>query len=160
MGYNENKKNDVKGPLDTIMKGLEGVFGLVDDLIINSENFKQISGEFNSPTQNKVKAQYGVSVKMGLDKNYSTINRNPLIKTEPSVDIYEEANEYKIIILTRNIEENDIKISIKNNCIIFEAQNVEIIYYKEIALPCVIDDQKLAWSYKNGVTEVSVGKQP
>jgi HSP20 family molecular chaperone IbpA len=143
------------------MKGLEGVFDLVDDLIVNGQNFKNISGEIDLPAQDKIKTQYDVTMKLGLDNlhpfdhKYMKSNR---IKIEPGIDIYEEKAGYQIIVLTSNIEEKDIKIYSKDNRLIFEAKNAEIAYYKEITVPCMIDDQKLSWIYKNGVTEITIRK--
>ncbi len=164
MGSYDEKRNEVKGPLNNIMRGLEGIFGLVDDLIVGSENFKNMSGEVDLNPQNKVKAQYDLSMKLGLDGlNTSGENavkkiNNP-VKMEPNVDIYEEEKEYRVVVLTSNIEQKDIKIFTKDNQIIFEARNPEVFYYKEILLPGTIDDQIMSWDYKNGVIEITMNKK-
>jgi HSP20 family molecular chaperone IbpA len=145
------------------MKGLEGIFDMVDDLIVNGENFKNVSGEIDLTPHNKVKAQYDLSMKLGLD-NRKTADRtiiedmNYQIKMEPNVDIYDEEKEYRIIILTSNIEQQDIEILNKDNRIIFQARNSEVFYYKEITVPCIVYEQKLQWFYKNGVTEIMINK--
>jgi HSP20 family molecular chaperone IbpA len=164
MGSDDGRRKDVKEPLNNIMKGLEGIFGLVDDLIVSNENFKNISGEVDLLHQNKVKAQYDLSMKLGLDDINSSDrkvirNLNKQIKMEPNVDIYEEENEFRIIILTSNIEQKDIKIFTKDNQIIFEARNPEVFYYKEITVPSTIDDRIMTWNYKNGVIEITINEK-
>lgn len=157
MGSGNDKSYDGRGPLNNIMKGLEGIFGLVDDLIVSSDNFKNISGEVDLNPQNKVKAQYGLSMKLGLDGMNSS--RPSGTKMEPSVEIYEEEEDYRVIILTSNIEKKDIKILTKDNQIIFEARNPDVYYYKEIAVPETFDDQLMAWDYKNGVIEITINRE-
>lgn len=162
MGASDDRKNDVKGPLNGLMKGLEGIFGLVDDMIVSGENLRNISKEIDLPTQEKVKAQYDMSVKLGLNEAHTSgksFVKNNQIKIEPNVDTYEEEKRYQIIILTSNIEQKDIEIYSKDNRIIFEARNSEVFYYKEITIPCIIDDSKLTWAYKNGVTEIAISKE-
>ncbi|PXV85956.1 hypothetical protein C8E03_11433 [Lachnotalea glycerini] len=160
MGSYDDKRNDVKGPFNNLMKGLEGILGMVDDLIVTGENFKNVSGEIDLPTQNKIKTQYDVTIKTGLNEMHSDRKaiKNDQIKKEPSIDIYAEEIGYQIIVLTSNIEEEDIKIFGKDNRLTFEAKNAEVIYYKEITVPCIIDNQKLSWTYKNGVTEITICK--
>ncbi|RDU24976.1 Hsp20/alpha crystallin family protein [Anaerosacchariphilus polymeriproducens] len=160
MGSNDDNRNDVKGPFNNLMKGLEGILGVVDDLIVNGENFKNLSGEIELPSQNKVKTHYDMTIKTGLNEVHtnSKFVKNSQMKIEPSIDIYEEEMGYQVIVLTSNVAENDIKIFSNDNRLIFEASNAEVIYYKEITLPCMIDDQKLVWTHKNGVTEITIGK--
>jgi HSP20 family molecular chaperone IbpA len=103
-------------------------------------------------------------MKLGLD-DINTLERklknemNNQVKIEPDIDIYDEGNECRVVILTNNVEQKDIKITNKDNLIIFEAGNSEVLYYKEIAAPCLIDDNKLTWAYKNGITEITISKE-
>lgn len=156
MGSGDDKRYDGRRPLNNIMKGLEGIFDLVDDLVVNGENIRNISGEADLQPQNKGKIKYGMSMKLGLDGKEQS--KNP-VKMEPSVDIYEEEKEYRVIILTSNIEQKDIVIFTKDNQIIFKARNPEVFYYKEIAMPGIMDDQKMTWDYNNGVIEITVHKK-
>lgn len=159
MGNNDENRNDIKGPFNNLMKGLEGILSVVDELIVNGENFKNLSDENEVSSQNKVKTYYDMNIQTGLNEGHPNRNvKNSQMKIEPSIDIYEEEIGYQVVVLTSNIEENDIKIFSNDNRLIFEASNPEVIYYKEITLPCIIDDQKLVWTHKNGITEITIGK--
>ncbi len=161
MIFGEDMKKEAKGQIDSLISGLGSIIDLVGDMIEKGENVKNINGEVNIPSEKRMKANYGVSMRFGindsseLEKDF--IKRtNIQVKTEPNIDVYDEENEYIVIVLVNNIEEDDIQILKKQNKIIFEARNPYVYYSKQIEIPSTYKVENLKWNYKNGIVKIVI----
>jgi len=147
-------------PIGSVFKGLEKLINVVSDMAHTGENIKEFSGSIPGIDNNKVHSAYNLSFKVGLtDKlNSSSVNKYIRTRIEPNVDILDEEDELKVIILINSIDEKDITIQPKENVIVFEAQNPSVNYYKEITIPSNAQTSNLSWRYKNGVITINIPK--
>lgn len=156
----DNDNNNIAGGM---FKGLDKLINIASGLIDSSENIKRYSGEINSIDKNKIKTSYDVSIKLGLDEkieSLKTLSKNNYNRTrvEPNIDILDEEKDFIVIILVKNISENDIKIQHERGRIFFEAQNENVYYYKEINIPMELQINNTKWSYKNGIIKINITK--
>ena len=151
-------------PISGLFKGLEKFINVASDMVNTGENIKKYSGEINGFNNEKIKSAYDVTIKLGLDdklESFKNLSKNRYIKTrvEPNIDVFDEKNEFTIIILANNIKEKDINIQAENDVVVFEAQNENVHYYKEISIPSELQIENIKWSYKNGIIKVDIQKQ-
>jgi len=147
-------------PIGSVFKGLEKLINVVSDMANKGENIKEFNGNIPGIDNDKVHSAYNLSFKVGLtDKlNSSSVNKYIRTRIEPNVDILDEEDELKVIILVNSIDEKDITIQPKENVIVFEAQNPSVNYYKEITIPSNAQTSNLSWRYKNGVITINIPK--
>ena len=147
-------------PIGSVFKGLEKLINVVSDMANKGENIKEFNGNIPGIDNDKVHSAYNLSFKVGLtDKlNSSSVNKYIRTRIEPNVDILDEEDELKVIILINSIDEKDITIQPKENVIVFEAQNPSVNYYKEITIPSNAQTSNLSWRYKNGVITINIPK--
>lgn len=160
MIFSDDMKKETKG-INSLINGLGSIIDLVGDMIEKGENVKNINGEVNIPSQKRIKANYDVSMRLGindsseLEKDF--IKRtNIQTKTEPNIDVYDEENEYTVIVLVNNIKEEDIQILKEQNKIIFEARNSYVFYFKQVEIPSIYKVEDLKWNYKNGIVKIVI----
>lgn len=80
------------------------------------------------------------------------------VEKEVLVDIFEEDEHLKVIAELGGVEEEDIKVELKEDSLTISADTPYRKYYKEVALPCPIKG-KPEKSYKNGVLEIRLEKE-
>ena len=163
MTNNNLKNND--DSMNGLFKNLGKFITVVGDMVNSGENVMKSSGEIGNLNNDKVKTAYNFSVKMGLNDDIKSHFANITNKTyyptriEPNIDIFEEEKEFTIILMVNSIDEKDIRIQPKNDILVFEAENENVHYYKEISTPPNLEINNVKWSYKNGVIKIDIPRQ-
>lgn len=84
----------------------------------------------------------------------------PILKPkEPPVDIFDEKGHLMVIAELPGVEENDIKLELKDNKLIISAHRANRRYYKEIELPYTPKSTEFEKVYRNGVLEIRIKKE-
>ena len=79
---------------------------------------------------------------------------------EPIVDVFDEKDHVLIIAELPGIDEKSIKLDLKKDILLLEAESKDRKYAKEILLPAQIDFESREMNFKNGILEVKFKKVP
>lgn len=77
---------------------------------------------------------------------------------EPITDVFDERDEVLLISEIPGVDEKDIRLTLKGDILEIFASTKNRIYRKEVLLPQEVKQEKLTYSYKNGVLEVRIKK--
>jgi HSP20 family protein len=122
--------------LDHIKKGMKGVFGFT----INTAG--------------------GGSPKVETFGNIKKTPEGPKVdeEREPITDIFDEKNEIVVIAEMPGIEENDLKIDLKEDILEISAASKSRTYRKELLLPLKANMKNLKHKFTNGILEIRIKK--
>ena len=122
--------------LDHIKKGMKGVYGFT----INTAG--------------------GGSPKVETFGNIKKTPEGPKVdeEREPITDIFDELDEIVIIAEMPGIEENEIKIDLKEDILEIKAINKSRSYRKELLLPAKVTNENLSRKFTNGIFEIRIKK--
>lgn len=160
--------------------GIEGVLrglgDLVDKLGHLAETGEQLkrSGQFDLQSEQgkDVKAVYGFSVRVGAAGD-GTATAEPKVEpfgnvrrdektgvsvvqevTEPMADVFDEGDHIKVVVELPGIGDDDVRLDLRDDILVVEAERGEKKYRKEILLPRACDAAHLQSSCRNGILEV------
>ena len=121
---------------DHIKKGMKGVYGFT----INTAG--------------------GGSPKVETFGNIKKTPEGPKVdeEREPITDIFDEKDEIVVISEMPGIEENDLKIDLKEDILEISAVSKNRTYRKELLLPVKAVSQNLRHKFKNGILEIRIKK--
>jgi len=151
-----------------LLKGLEKFIDL-------AERAEQVGGELKRSGQIKgfggrkdIHGVYGFTVRTGLGQktkvepfgNIKKTKEGPKVSEtrEPIVDVFDEKDHILIIAELPGIDEKSIKIDLKKDILLLEAESKDRKYAKEILLPVQIDFDSKEMSFKNGILELKFKK--
>ena len=178
----KRKKTEEKTGFDfdlgTGKPGLGGIFKGIGNLIdlaakLQREGKSEFSrtGEIKGLGSKGAKAVYGFSIKLGglagespQVETFGNIKKDekgaPVVEEvrEPLVDIFDEADKITIIAEIPGVEEEKIKIDIKDDILELEAEDSDKKYHKEVLLPSKVKKKSLCSTYKNGVLKITIPK--
>ena len=77
---------------------------------------------------------------------------------EPITDVFDEKDEIIVIAEMPGIEENDIKIDLKEDILEFSATSKTRTYRKELLLPVKVIVSNLSHKFTNGILEIKIKK--
>ena len=77
---------------------------------------------------------------------------------EPIVDVFDEKDHILIIAELPGIDEKSIKLELKEDILLLEAESKDRKYTKEILLPVQIDFESKEMKFQNGILEVKFKK--
>jgi HSP20 family protein len=77
---------------------------------------------------------------------------------EPITDVFDEDEEIRIYAEMPGVNQEDIKLDLKEDILDISAQTGDRKYHKEILLPSKVQADTLASSYNNGILEIKVKK--
>ncbi len=170
MENDKEKKQDV----DFDLFGLGGLFKGIEKLVDLAGKLEQTGeirkeGDINFDNLKKgMKGVYGFTVKTAGGgsprvETFGNIKKTPEgpkvdEEREPITDIFDEKDEIVIIAEMPGIEENIIKIDIKEDILEISAVNKSRNYRKEILLPCKVTIDNLQSKYNNGILEIRLKK--
>ncbi|MFH1565261.1 MAG: Hsp20/alpha crystallin family protein [bacterium] len=173
----KNKTSD--GKVDLNLEGIPFVGSLfkgIEKLVNLAEKVEQAGGEIKRTGEIKglgdKKAVYGFSVGTcigGRPKVQTFGNIRPIEKKgkieveiaeerEPIVDVFNEKDHILIIAELPGITQDCVKLDIKGDILILEANAEKRKYAKEILLPAKVDFAGREVSFKNGILEVKIKK--
>jgi len=122
--------------LDHIKKGMKGVYGFT----INTAG--------------------GGSPKVETFGNIKKTPEGPKVneEREPITDIFDEKDEIVIIAEMPGIEENDLKIDLKEDMLELSAVGKNRTYRKELLLPLKVVSENMSHKFTNGILEIRIKK--
>lgn len=180
MGEDEQKRklNELRRRLIRLGTdpGLSGSIFAISGIFTGLENLLKIVSEMDKKGQTNVKRAgelkfkdskivYGLSIKLGtegliVDKfgNIGEDDRGPVVRDErePLVDVFEEPHQLRVIAELPGVDEESIRVDMKDAEMTIEAHNSTRKYHKKLSLPCRVTLAKS--SFKNGVLEVVLAK--
>jgi len=77
---------------------------------------------------------------------------------EPITDIFDEKNEIVVIAEMPGIEEDDLKIDLKEDILEISAVSKSRTYRKELLLPAKVIKSNLRHKFTNGILEIRIKK--
>lgn len=126
-----------------------------------------LAGQFGSDEETSV---YGVSMQVGPDgkphvREYSNAKRlAPVEESEPSkeplLDVIEEKAKVRVILELPGVQKEEISVTAEGKWL-----NVTVVaphkrFSKNIELPCQVRPDSAIASYKNGVLEITMDREP
>ncbi len=151
-----------------LLKGLEKFIDL-------AERAEEVGGELKRSGQIKgfggrkdIRGVYGFTVRTGLGQktrvepfgNIKKTKAGPKVSEtrEPIVDVFDEKDHILIIAELPGVDEKSIKIELKKDILLLEAESKDRKYAKEILLPAQIDSESREMNFKNGILELKFKK--
>ena len=166
----KEKKNES----DFDLFGLGGLFKGIEKLIdlagkLDEKGGISKEGEINFDHLKKgMKGVYGFTINTAGGgtprvETFGNIKKTPEgpkvdEEREPITDIFDEKNEIVIITEMPGIEENDIKIDLKEDILELSAASKNRTYRKELLLPLKAVKQNLRHKFTNGILEIRIKK--
>ena len=151
--------------------GIGGIFSGIGKLIELAGDLKEVEkeGEIDlSDIKKGMKGVYGFSVKTAVGGkpkfetfgNIKTTPKGPEVaeEREPLIDVFDEKDELVIIAEMPGIEENDLKIDLREDILEISAVSKNRTYRKELLLPVKAVSQNLTHKFKNGILEIRIKK--
>ena len=151
-----------------LLKGLEKFIDL-------AERAEEVGGELKRSGHIKglgghkdIRGVYGFTVRTGLGQktrvepfgNIKKTKAGPKISEtrEPIVDVFDEKDHVLMIAELPGIDEESIKLNLKENILLLEAGSGNRKYFKEILLKSKIDFDSLEKNFKNGILKLKFKK--
>lgn len=171
----DDKEKEKKVEADFELFGLGGLFKGIEklvDLAGKLEGTGGISkeGEINFDNLKKgMKGVYGFTINTAVGggspkvETFGNIKKTPEgpkvdEEREPMTDIFDEKEEIVVIAEMPGVEENDIKIELKEDMLEISAVSKHRIYRKELLLPAKGKLSSLQQKFTNGILEIRIKK--
>jgi len=172
----ENEKNkEKKKEADFELFGLGGLFKGIEKLVdlagkLEEKGGISKEGEINLDNIKKgMKGVYGFTINTAVGggspkvETFGNIKKTPEgpkvdEEREPITDIFDEKDEIVVIAEMPGIEENDLKIDLKEDILEISAVSKNRTYRKELLLPVKASNQNLTHKFKNGILEIRIKK--
>jgi len=155
--------------------GIGGLFKGIEKLVDLAANLKEAGGEIKkegeidlSHLKEGMKGVFGFSIKTAVGgkpivEPFGNIKKTPKGPTveeerEPITDLFDEKEEIRIYAEMPGVNQEDIKLDLKEDILDISVQSGERKYHKEVLLPVKALAENLSSSYKNGILEVKIKK--
>jgi HSP20 family protein len=155
--------------------GLGGIFKGIGDLVDLAAKLKDAGGEINkegeidlSHLKEGMKGVFGISIKTAVGgkpvvESFGNVKKTPHGPTveeerEPITDVFNEDKEIRIYAEMPGVNQEDIKLDLKEDILDISAQTGDRKYRKEVLLPAKVQADTMTFSYNNGILEVKVKK--
>ncbi len=172
MGNENNKEKKDEGDFDLF--GLGGLFKGIEKLVdlagkLEEKGGVSKEGEINLEHIKKgMKGVYGFTIntagggspKVETFGNIKKTPEGPKVdeEREPITDIFDEKDEIVVIAEMPGIEENDLKIDLKEDILEISAAGKSRTYRKELLLPAKVIKSNLQHKFTNGILEIRIKK--
>lgn len=154
---------------------LGGLFKGIEKLVDLAADLKQAGGEIKkegeidlSQLKEGMKGVFGFSVKTAVGgkpivEPFGNIKKTPEgpkveQEREPITDIFDENEEIRVYAEMPGVNEENIKLDLKEDILDISAQSGDRKYHKEVLLSAKVKPETLTSSYKNGILEVKMEK--
>ena len=170
----DDKKKDKKDEAAFELFGLGGLFKGIEKLVdlagkLEEKGAMSKEGELNLDHIRKgMKGVYGFTIntagsgspKVETFGNIKKTPEGPKVneEREPITDLFEEKDEIVVIAEMPGIEENDLKIDLKEDILEISAVSANRTYRKEILLPVKVLQSNLSHKFTNGILEIKIKK--
>lgn len=170
----ENKGVNIDLGMDTL--GLGGLFKGIEKLVDLAADLKEAGGEIKKEGQidlgqlkEGMKGVFGFSIRTAVGGkpivepfgNIRKTPRGPTIEEErePITDVFDEKEAIRVYAEMPGVDEEDIRINLKDDILEISAKRGERKYRKEVLLPIKPTSEALTSKFKNGVLEITIRKQ-
>lgn len=170
----KEQKGGLKGSIDInlgfggLFKGIENLVNMASKLQEAGEGIQK-EGEIDlSHLKEGMKGVFGFSLKsitggktiLEPFGNIKKTAKGPTIEEdrEPITDVFDEQDEIKIYAEMPGINQEGIKLELKEDILNISAQNGRYKFHKELILPAKGNSDAMTSNYKNGVLEVTIKK--
>jgi HSP20 family protein len=171
----DEKKSDKASKNSNFDLGLGGLFTGIENLINLAQKLKDAEGEIKKESEidlshikEGMSGILGVSIRTIVGGkpvveqfgNIKKTPKGPVVEEErePITDIFNEKNEIRIYAEMPGVNEEDIKIELKNDVLNIYAQTKNRKYRKEILLPEKMKNDTFTSNLKNGILTISIQK--
>jgi len=154
---------------------LGGLFKGIENLVDLAAKLKEAGGEINkegeidlSNLKEGMKGVFGFSVKTAVGgkpvvESFGNVKKTPAgpkveEEREPITDVFDEVEEVRIYAEMPGVNQEDIKLDLKEDILDISAQTGDRKYHKEILLPAKVQVETLVSSYNNGILEIKAKK--
>jgi len=181
MGKDKKKKDKENAGLNIdfgigkLSLGLGGLLDGIGNLVDLAAKLKEAGGEINkegeidlSNLKEGMKGVFGFSVKTAVGgkpvvESFGNVKKTPAgpkveEEREPITDVFDEDQEIRIYAEMPGVNQEDIKLDLKEDILDISAQTGDRKYHKEILLPAKVNSETMTSSYNNGILEVKVKK--
>ena len=131
------------------------------------------TGDFNMGSDKPFKGVYGFSVKSALGEQggvkiepFGNIRRDEegkLVEVqqirEPMVDVFDESDHLLIITEVPGIEQEEVRLELQDDILIFSAEKGDSKYRKELLLPASFSSAQMSFTCRNGILEIRLSKE-
>jgi HSP20 family protein len=155
--------------------GLGGLLDGIGNLVDLAAKLKEAGGEINkegeidlSNLKEGMKGVFGVSIKTAVGgkpvvESFGNVRKTPQGPTveeerEPITDVFDEDQEIRIYAEMPGVNQEDIKLDLKEDILDISAQTGDRKYRKEVLLPAKVQADTMTSSYTNGILEVKAKK--
>lgn len=172
MEKDNNKEKKIEADFDLF--GLGGLFKGIEKLVdlagkLEEKGGMSKEGEINLDHLRKgMKGVYGFTINTaggGTPKveTFGNIRKTPEgpkvdEEREPITDIFDEEDEIMVIAEMPGIDENDIKIVLREDILDISATGKSRTYHKELLLPAKANPENLSQKFTNGILEIRIKK--
>lgn len=153
---------------------LSGLGNLVEQLSELAQKGGEIVRQGEIPLGKEFKGMYGFTVRVGGLGKEPGVKFEPFgnirkgkegvavveEEREPLVDLFDEEDHVLLIAEMPGVEEKDIKLVLKGDVLEVSAQTKDKKYRKEVLLPKSFTEERMNYSYRNGILEIRFKKQP
>jgi len=155
--------------------GIGGLFKGIEKLVDLAANLKEAGGEIKkegeidlSHLKEGMKGVFGFSIKTAVGgkpivEPFGNIKKTPKgpkveEEREPITDVFDEKDEIRVYAEMPGVNQEDIKLDLKEDILDISVQSGDRKYHKEILLPVKVKAENLTSSYKNGILEIKIKK--
>ncbi len=171
----ENKGLNIDFGIGKLSLGLGGLLDGIGNLVDLAAKLKEAGGEINkegeidlSNLKEGMKGVFGFSVKTAVGgkpvvESFGNVKKTPAgpkveEEREPITDVFDEDQEIRIYAEMPGVNQEDIKLDLKEDILDISAQTGDRKYHKEILLPAKVQADTMTSSYNNGILEIKVKK--
>ncbi len=154
---------------------LGGLFKGIEKLVDVAAELKEAGGEIKkegeidlSHLKEGMKGVFGFSIKTAVGgkpivEPFGNIKKTPKGPTveeerEPITDVFDEKDEIRVYAEMPGVNQEDIKLELKEDILDISVQSGDRKYHKEVLLPAKVRAETLESSYKNGILEIKIKK--
>ncbi len=154
---------------------LGGLFKGIENLVDLAAKLKEAGGQINkegeidlSNLREGMKGVFGVSIKTAVGgkpvvESFGNVRKTPEgpkveEEREPLTDVFDEDGEIRIYAEMPGVNQEDIRLDMKEDILDISARTADRKYHKEILLPSKVSAETMTSSYNNGVLEIKVKK--
>jgi HSP20 family protein len=171
----ENEGLDIDFGIGKLSLGLGGLLNGIGNLVDMAAKLKEAGGEVNkegeidlSNLKEGMKGVFGISVKTAVGgkpivESFGNVKKTPEgpkveEEREPLTDVFDEEQEIRVYAEMPGVNQEDIKLDLKEDILELSAQTGDRKYHKEILLPVKVKTEAMTSSYNNGILEVRIKK--
>ena len=153
-----------------LFKGIGNFVDLISKMAEEGRGEVSETREFAGKGKLKdLKGVYGFSVKFGVGGaptvqsfgNVKGTEKGPTVEEvrEPIVDVFDEEKQIRVIAEMPGVEQEGIKVDLKDDILTINAESGDRKYSKEVLLPAKVVPDALSYSHKNGILEIKLSKE-